>query len=186
MWLMAIGWGLFIPIGIVGARMKETLLGTNGCWFHIHRAIQTLGYSMGLAGIGCGFAVRGEWNTPFTVHRDLGVTITVLGAVQIISLVARPSPESNKRVYWGYWHRWIGRSASILAVANIYYGMFDVAEVDTWAWVVYTVLLAVIVLIGVFNDGYRILYKVHPMSPESDGSEEDIQKSKFSKTPDHV
>ena len=178
MWLMAIGWGLFIPLGIVGARMKETLLDKKSAWFQVHRAVQTLGYSMGLAGIGCGFAVRGEWYTPFTVHRDLGVTITVLGAVQIISLVARPSPDSTSRVYWGYWHRWMGRAASILAVANIYYGMFDVADVDTWAWVVYTVLLAVIVAIGVLNDGYRVFSN---KTIETGSSEEDIQKSNLSK-----
>lgn len=174
MWLMAIGWGLLIPLGIVGARMKKTLLDAKGSWFQIHRALQTLGYAMGLAGIGCGFAVRGEWYTPFTIHRDLGVTITVLGAVQVLSLVARPSTNSTYRNYWGLWHRWIGRAASILAIANIYYGMFDVADVETWAWVVYTVLLAIIVAIGIFNDGYHMMAPKRP-----NDSTRDDQKDKL-------
>ena len=156
MWLMAIGWGIIVPIGIVTARMKTHKSFSSDKsiinWFNCHRVLQSLGFAMGIAGIGCGFAVRGTWATPFTVHRDLGVTITVLGAVQVLSLVARPSIDSKARAYWGPWHRWIGRATAILAVSNIYYGMFDVADVSAWAWIVYTVILAIIVAVGLMDD----------------------------------
>ena len=80
MYLMAISWGLLIPCGIVAVRAKKTVL--SDCekpwnWFKVHRAAMTLGYLSGLGGIAAGFTVRGTWSTPYSVHRDLGVTITV-------------------------------------------------------------------------------------------------------------
>jgi len=150
MWLSAIGWGIFIPIGIVGARAKSQL---PKSWYNIHRIIQSVGYIFALGGFAAGFAVQGQWDAPnyeTEVHRDLGVTITVLGTIQVISLVAKPSPTHKWRKYWSPWHIWLGRSATILAIVNIYYGMFAVVEdLATWAWALYTGILAAIVLVGI-------------------------------------
>ncbi len=159
MWLMAIGWGLLIPSGIVAVRAKRTVL--SNCdkpysWFNMHRAAMTLGYLCGIGGIAAGFAVRGTWSTPYTVHRDLGVTITVLGFVQVLSLVARPAISSKTRWIWLSWHRVIGVSTVCLAIANVYYGMFYVAEVSSWAWGLYTGLLAAIVALGVANEAWAV------------------------------
>lgn len=153
MWLSAIGWGILIPIGIVGARAKSQL---PKWWYNIHRIIQSVGYIFALAGFAAGFAVQGQWEAPnyeTEVHRDLGVTITVLGTIQVISLVAKPSPTHKWRKFWSPWHIWLGRSAAILAIVNIYYGMFAVVEdFATWAWALYTGLLAAIILVGIGSE----------------------------------
>jgi len=149
MWLMSIGWGILIPLGILGARAKKEL---PRYWFNMHRIIQSLGFAMGLGGIGAGFAVQGQWETAYSTHRDLGITITVLGAVQVLSLVARPGLDHKYRWHWEHWHRWIGRCTAILAIANIYYGMIHVAEVETWAWAVYTAILGLILLVALLRE----------------------------------
>ena len=150
MWLMAIGWGLLIPSGVVSVRAKKSAL--PHIWFNAHRAAMTLGYLCGVGGIIAGFSIRGTWETPYSVHRDLGVTITVLGFVQILSLVARPAPNAKMRPMWVSWHRVVGVSTVCLAIANVYYGMFYVAKVANWAWGVYTGLLAAIIALAVANE----------------------------------
>lgn len=151
MWLMAIGWGLLVPSGVVAVRAKKSAM-LSDSWFNVHRAAMTAGYLCGLGGIAAGFSVRGTWETPYSLHRDLGVTITVLGFVQILSLVARPAPDAKVRPIWLSWHRVIGMSTVCLAVSNVYYGMFSVAQVSTWAWGLYTGLLAAIVALAAANE----------------------------------
>lgn len=163
MWLMAVGWGIIIPLGIVSARAKNLM---TKRWFTVHRIIQSIGFCLGIAGIGCGFAIRGTWSTPFTVHRDLGITITVLGAVQIISLVAKPELGTKARTYWTPWHTWLGRATALLAIANVYYGMIHVADVNSWAWVVYTVILAIIIAVGIANDIAKVYSRIPLQNPK--------------------
>lgn len=151
MWLMSIGWGVLIPVGILMAKARDIEF---RYWFITHRLIQVFGYLMGIAGIGAGFAFRGTWETPYSAHRDIGITITALGTIQILSLVARPSPTHKLRKYWGYWHRWIGRCTALLAIANIYYGIYYVAHLRSWAGAVYSVVLGIIVLLALAEDVY--------------------------------
>ena len=74
----------------------------------------------------------------------------------MLSLVARPGISTKARPLWLSWHRFIGVSTVCLAISNVYYGMFYVAEVSAWAWGVYTGLLAAIVLVGVANEIWTI------------------------------
>jgi protein-S-isoprenylcysteine O-methyltransferase Ste14 len=90
----------------------------------------------------------------------LGVTITVLGAVQIISLVAKPERGTKARAYWTPWHTWIGRATALLAIANVYYGMIHVADVSSWAWILYTVILAIIIALGLANDIIKLSSRI--------------------------
>lgn len=145
--LMVIGWGFLIPIGIIAARYFKHK-GTR--WFHIHRAVQSTAFIIVSIGLALGFIKNGGWETDVPVHRNLGITVTILGLVQVISLVARPHPGDKYRYIWFLWHSWIGRSAATLAIANIYYGIVVVGELGTWAWAAYTAVLGVVVLIAVF------------------------------------
>ena len=51
--------------------------------FQVHRAVQTLGVVMTVVGLALGFSLRKQWGTPYTVHRDLGIAIMVLAALQV-------------------------------------------------------------------------------------------------------
>ena len=64
---------------------------------------QSLGFVVGTVGMGLGFQLSGGWqtiNTANTVHRNLGVACTALGAAQITAIVLRPQPGSTYRLGW--------------------------------------------------------------------------------------
>lgn len=145
-WLMVIGWGVLIPIGIITARYFKH---KGSWWFHVHRAVQSFAFVIVIIALGLGFKANEGWDTDLPVHRDLGIAATALGLVQVISLVARPDPDHKHRHLWYLWHSWIGRSAAILAIANIYYGILVVMVLGVWAWAAYTGVLGAVVLIAV-------------------------------------
>lgn len=188
MWLMAIGWGVLVPLGILMARilrpkagqsiplksvdskgslkeessegrlagmaMEESSSTSIAWWFHFHRLFQSVGVLLGLIGLILGFVAAGGWNTPrdeVAVHRDLGMAVTVLGAVQMTALIFRPAPGTPLRKKWTPLHAWIGRIVAILAISNIYYGILRVEMLGAWAWASYTAVLGVILAAGVIS-----------------------------------
>ena len=82
---MTIGWGILIPLGVVGARAKQQL---PKKWFNVHRYMQSIGFLVAIGGFAAGFAADNNSVTEEAeVHKDVGITITCLGAVQVLSLV---------------------------------------------------------------------------------------------------
>ncbi|KAL4443841.1 hypothetical protein ABPG75_011578 [Micractinium tetrahymenae] len=153
-WLAAIGWGVLVPSGIVMARSFKDA--RPPLWFHLHRAIQALGFVLGTVALGLGFALVGGWHAEtdkLAVHRNLGVACTALGATQFTALVIRPAKGQKYRLAWELWHAWVGRGAAVVAIANIYWGiLYAYSELGAWAWASYTAVLAVIVAISVVKD----------------------------------
>ena len=84
------------------------------------RFVQCLGLVMGIVGLALGFEENGGWETDQPVHRNLGVACTALGAMQLTALAWRPHKGERYRASWEFFHHWFGRSAAILAIANIY------------------------------------------------------------------
>ncbi|KAI3429584.1 hypothetical protein D9Q98_005670 [Chlorella vulgaris] len=153
-WLAAIGWGVLIPAGIVMARSFKDA--APPLWFHLHRGLQTLGFVMGTISLGLGFMlVDSEWTAQdheHAVHRNLGVACTVLGFTQFSALVLRPNLNHKYRFAWRLWHVWVGRSAAVLAIANIYYGILHMWDLGVWTWASYTAVLGSIVGVSVVKD----------------------------------
>jgi hypothetical protein len=147
MWCAAISWGFLIPMAIIISRYFKP---HTEKWFVIHRAVAVTGFLLAIAALVLGFSANNGWETDQPVHRDLGVACTVLGLVQMFAVInkLRPAKDHKLRKYWFFGHAWIGRTAVILAIANIYYGIINVAELGTWAWAVYTAVLACIVALG--------------------------------------
>lgn len=144
--LMVLGWGILIPVGILSARYFQ--LHSASAWFHVHRAVQTFAFLCVIAGFVLGFFTPKSYSwdtTVYPLHRDLGIAATVLGTVQMISLIARPKPDHPYRPYWFLWHAWVGRSAAVLAIANIYYALLNMNILSTWAWIAYTTVLGTVV-----------------------------------------
>lgn len=158
-WTSTIGWGVLIPSAIVMARSyKDVGPKSSALWFKIHRAVAASGFVLGTVGFGLGLAIGGG-NSEYSVHRNLGIAVTVLGATQVTALVLRPAPGTKYRVGWQYWHHWVGRSAAVLAIANIYYGIIKVEKLSTWAWATYTGILVAIVAASVVKDGVDFVKK---------------------------
>ena len=51
------------------------------CRYHVHRSVQSLGYVMGLAGFVLGWVVGGT-DSPYRLHRNMGISVIVLGTIQ--------------------------------------------------------------------------------------------------------
>lgn len=150
-WLLLAGWGFLIPVGIVIGRCLKHL---DPLWFQLHRALQTLGLVLGIAGFALGFAIAGGWDGAFHVHRNLGTAATVLGIAQVSALLARPNKLSRWRRSWDFWHWWQGRAAAAIALANIFYGLINVQNVGAGGVAAYTAVFSVIAGSAILLDGY--------------------------------
>lgn len=157
-WLMAVGWGLLIPLGILVARHGKDW---DPLWFHLHRGVQILGLSCALSGFVIIFiAVKeatGSSVSIYTVHCRLGISAMILGLAQLTALVFRPHKGTRLRPYWEFLHHWVGRAAAVVAAANIYEGIINVRHVGTWATVTYSVVFGLIMATGIGLDLWKLL-----------------------------
>ncbi len=81
-WLMCLSWGFLIPLGVVIACFR-TVRGMGTWWFHLHRALQTLGFLVSLAGLAVGVYLDPGQGGLFWQHKIIGVVVNVLALVQV-------------------------------------------------------------------------------------------------------
>ncbi|CAH8356321.1 unnamed protein product [Eruca vesicaria subsp. sativa] len=120
------GWGIIIIIGAIVARhMRQTTAYFYGyLLYYSHILIQTTGFLLGLIGIICGLFLEKQTNASnVSTHKALGITILVMGVLQVLALRARPDKESKYRKYWNWYHHNVGRAMIILTISNIFYGI---------------------------------------------------------------
>jgi hypothetical protein len=168
--LMALSWGILIPAGVVSARSFRasgakpaaaagSFFGAAppapaagpAAWFRVHRGVQSAALLFALAGVISGFVSAGGWDVDepaLIIHRDLGVTVMCLGVAQVTALLYRPALGTRPRAVWTPAHKLLGYAAAVLAVATIYQGIVDVAELGAWAWICYTLVLIIIAGVG--------------------------------------
>lgn len=130
--LMAISWGVVLPLGIVIAR---TLKDLDPLWFNLHKLFQVVG----LMGAIVGYVIALlKFDTPDDFrHRQVGLVVMVLGVFQPLNALVRPKHGSLLRVPWEWLHISVGRCAVILAMYNIYTGMEEyeiLREVGSKKW----------------------------------------------------
>eukprot|EP00210_Caulerpa_lentillifera_P002713 g2593.t1 len=121
--LMAISWGVMIPLGVLIAR---TLKDLDPLWFRLHKLLQVVGLMGAIAGYVIAL-LKFETSDDFR-HRQVGLVIMILGIFQPLNALVRPKHGSFLRVPWQWLHMCIGRCAVILAMYNIYTGL-DAYEV---------------------------------------------------------
>ena len=121
--LMFMAWSVILPFGVFVARYCRGNKPPR--WFKIHRAFQSLGVVVALAG----FAVAMMINTAGkfgTIHGVFGLIITFLGFQQPINACFRPEPawkKTKRRVCWEYYHKYSGRVAIFLGLINPILGL---------------------------------------------------------------
>jgi hypothetical protein len=119
--LNILGWGIFIPIGVIIARYFRHL---DPMWYYSHTIIQTIGFIVGFSGIICGFVLNNHINpNDINTHRALGIFILLLGCLQVVAFIARPKKDTKSRKYWNWYHFTVGRVLIFLAAINIFYGI---------------------------------------------------------------
>ncbi|KAF3320109.1 Cytochrome b561 and DOMON domain-containing protein [Carex littledalei] len=118
--LAIFSWGFLLPLGAIIARYfrhKDPL------WYYLHAVIQLLGYLVGLAAVLAGISLYNKLHSNFRSHKGLGISVLVLGSLQVIAFFIRPDKESKLRKYWNWYHHWLGRLALFLAAINIALGL---------------------------------------------------------------
>lgn len=161
-WLMTIGWS-FLLLGAVIARSFRT----TGClWFYFHVGLQVVGLILILTAFILIFVALNGRKTLYPIHFGLGVTATSLALAQTAAMVWRPLKSSPWRRTWALCHAWIGRSALVLAVANIYYGIINVLMVESWAVIAYSIVFGSILGLGAVKEGIDYLQLPPPAEIE--------------------
>ncbi|XP_076034442.1 putative ferric-chelate reductase 1 homolog [Oratosquilla oratoria] len=135
--LMLAAWMALVPLATLLARYyKTTWVNHNSCgiaqWFHWHRGLAILAWSLTLVGVGFIFYFfKGEWRP--TVHSFLGCFVTGLAFLQPFIAMLRCSPDSKNRPFFNWIHWFIGQSALIISMAAIFYGL-EAYGTKTWVY----------------------------------------------------
>ncbi|KAI3760315.1 hypothetical protein L1987_50709 [Smallanthus sonchifolius] len=127
--LNMVAWGMLIPIGAAVARYLKHL---DPLWFYLHSGIQSLGFVLGLAGVIAGIVLDDRIEANVGKHKALGITILVLGCLQVLAGLVRPSVDAKPRKYWNWYHHLAGTLIILLAIANIFYGIHLAKPGRSW------------------------------------------------------
>ncbi|KAJ0539493.1 putative cytochrome b561 and DOMON domain-containing protein [Helianthus annuus] len=127
--LNMMAWGILIPIGAMVARYLKHL---DPLWFYVHSSVQSLGFILGLAGVIAGFVLDDRLDARVGKHKGLGISILVLGCLQVLALLVRPSIDAKTRQYWNWYHHSVGRLMILFAIVNIFYGIHLAKAGTSW------------------------------------------------------
>ncbi|XP_031504882.1 cytochrome b561 and DOMON domain-containing protein At3g61750 [Nymphaea colorata] len=118
--LAILGWGVLLPIGVIIARYCKKW---DPLWYYLHAAIQCLGFTIGLATVIAGGVLYQKLKVNIPTHRGIGIFVFVLSVLQVTAIFLRPHKDAKIRKYWNWYHHWVGRTALLLAAANIFIGI---------------------------------------------------------------
>ncbi|XP_043688742.1 cytochrome b561 and DOMON domain-containing protein At5g47530-like [Telopea speciosissima] len=148
--LSAVSWGILMPIGVIIARYLKVFKSADPAWFYLHIACQSSAYLVGVAGWGIGLKLGSESSgLQYNSHRNIGITLFVLGTLQVFALLLRPNKDHKYRLYWNIYHLSTGYCVIILSIINIFKG-FDILDPEKeWknAYIGIIVCLGIIALI---------------------------------------
>ncbi|GER54067.1 auxin-responsive family protein [Striga asiatica] len=126
--LNVVSWGILMPIGAMTARYLKVFKVGNPAWFYLHVTCQATAYVVGVAGWATGLKLGSDSpGIERTTHRNIGITLFVLGTLQAFALLLRPKPDHKYRIFWNIYHHSIGYSVIALSIANIFEG-FDILD----------------------------------------------------------
>ncbi|XP_042477406.1 cytochrome b561 and DOMON domain-containing protein At5g47530-like [Macadamia integrifolia] len=144
--LNAVSWGILLPIGAMIARYLKVFKAADPAWFYLHLTCQTSAYVIGVAGWATGLKLGSESSgVQYDAHRNIGITLFVLGTLQVFALLLRPKKEHKFRLYWNIYHHSVGYCVIILSIVNIYKG-FDILDPEKKWKKAYT---GIIVILGI-------------------------------------
>ncbi|KAI7738451.1 hypothetical protein M8C21_031580 [Ambrosia artemisiifolia] len=148
-------WGILLPIGAMVARYLKHL---DPLWFYVHSSVQSLGFILGLAGVIAGFVLDDRLDASVGKHKGLGISILVLGCLQVVALLVRPSIDAKTRIYWNWYHHSVGRLMILFAIVNIFYGIHLAEAGSSWN-VGYGIVLGIFVITVVVLETRMLLKK---------------------------
>lgn len=124
--LMALGWVVLLPAGILVARYAKNINPTTGpraFWFLGHRILQAGGGTLIIIGGIIGFSMVPKDDQFQYAHSVIGLILWILVIVQIIGGNVRPGHDASWRWIWELGHKGDGYIIVLVAWANIYLGL---------------------------------------------------------------
>ncbi|OWM81290.1 cytochrome b561 and DOMON domain-containing protein At3g25290-like [Punica granatum] len=154
--LNMIGWGTFLPIGVIIARyFRKHPFHLKNWWFKIHVMCQILGYFVGTAGwaIGLILGTKSPYYI-FHVHRWLGIFIFTFTTLQMLALRLKPSVNDEYRKYWNMYHHLLGYALLAVIILNMFHGIAILKPDNAvWNWV----YIGILVLLS----GVALILEIH-------------------------
>lgn len=152
-WINAVTWGIIFPLVILLAHSLRRELST--WWFHLHRALATLGFILAIVGAASGGGLADDdyhSNNGGSAHKALGILAIVAAALQTVtSLIWRPLKAHRMRGLWDVGHHWLGRLAWLFAIAAMFTGIY-IAAVGWGYHVAFAAAIVAFVLAMAFKD----------------------------------
>ncbi|KAK6917846.1 Cytochrome b561/ferric reductase transmembrane [Dillenia turbinata] len=145
--LNALSWGTLMPIGAIIARYMKVFKSADPAWFYLHVACQSSAYIIGVAGWGTGLKLGSE--TPglqYTTHRNIGITLFVLGTLQVLALFLRPKKDYKYRHLWNIYHHSVGYLVILLSSINIFKGLHILNPEEKWKHAYITILVLLVLI----------------------------------------
>ncbi|GIL79060.1 hypothetical protein Vretimale_45 [Volvox reticuliferus] len=127
--LMAVAWGLLLPLGtLLPAHrwlLRDVKLAGKHLWFWLHLGCQWTGMALFIAGFVVAFVEFEEVEGNLSeAHGAIGIAIMAAAGAQVVFAYIRPDPNSEKRGLWNLVHHNLGRLTILLAWANVYIGIY--------------------------------------------------------------
>lgn len=145
-WLMAISWGVVLPIG---ACLPRFLHSQDPLWFKLHRALQIFGVALAFVGFALALTLDGHQNEKH--HRNLGISIQVAAVLMVLLGIFRPNKKDILRKVWQGVHSWLGRGAIVVAIVNIFFGFALLKPATHWRILYITVLTTMVVVMVILE-----------------------------------
>ncbi|KAI3466266.1 hypothetical protein Pfo_022929 [Paulownia fortunei] len=161
--LNIVGWGIFLPTGVIVARYFKRYPKEWKWWFVFHVSCQSAGYITGSTGWALGIWLgKTSKYYCFPTHRILGIIIFTFTTVQMLALRLKPKYSDEYRTYWNMYHHFLGYALLALISVNIFEGIKILAPDHAWKWAYIGVLGAfgaVVLAFEVFTWTKFLLYK---------------------------
>lgn len=137
--LMALSWGLLLPLGVLVAMCNRH----ENWWFRIHKNMQYLGWFLQIVGVVMAFVYKNDGShfvgRPIAVyHMFGGLLVVIIGTLQPLNACCRPHDNkkdstrgtmcNDTRVLWEFFHKNLGRLAILFGVLNCFLGGYVISE----------------------------------------------------------
>nr|XP_023892007.1 cytochrome b561 and DOMON domain-containing protein At3g25290-like [Quercus suber] len=165
--LIVIGWGTFLPIGVIIARYFKKIPMLSKEWYSFHIIFQSIGYILGTIGWVTGICLENT-SKQFAnrIQRILSILVFTFLTVQMLAIFWQPKKEDEFRKWWQIYHRFLGCAVISLIIANIFVGINNQSQAEKLK-LVYAVILGGLALIALVLEIFRCFtYKILHRSME--------------------
>ncbi|KAI9185783.1 hypothetical protein LWI28_010607 [Acer negundo] len=168
--LNIVGWGIFLPVGVMTARYLRVHPKETKWWFCLHVSCQIVGYILGTFGwiVGLWLGHASKYYI-FHKHRTLSIFIFTFSTLQMLALRLKPKRKDEYRKFWNLYHHCLGYALLAAISVDIFLGIGILKPLDhAWKWSYVGILgiLGVIFLLFEIYSWCKFLNKKEKENPK--------------------